>query len=129
MAKLIHSMIRVTNLQNSIDFYRKALEIEVVEQYQFNDFTLAYLANSETGFELELTYNHNQTEPYGNMYGHLAVSVECIEKTHQNLIQHGIDVSDIKSLNHNNISLAIFFFITDPDGYKIEFIQRRGRYI
>ncbi|MGD8170088.1 VOC family protein [Vibrio sp. TRT 21S02] len=131
MTKLIHSMIRVSDLQASIDFYRNALELEVADQFEFSDFTLTYLANRETGFELELTYNHDQSEPYvhGNAYGHLAVSVEKIAEAHKRLTDLGIEASEIKTFNHNEQPLATFFFITDPDGYKIEFIQRAGRFI
>jgi lactoylglutathione lyase len=131
MTKLIHSMVRVSNLAESIDFYRNALELEIKDQYIFDNFSLTYLANAETGFELELTHNHDQTEPYthGSGYGHLAVSVEDIEQAHRRIRNLGIEVSDVKAFNHNESHLATFFFITDPDGYKIEFLHRQGRYL
>ncbi|WP_394134343.1 VOC family protein [Aliivibrio fischeri] len=131
MTKLIHSMVRVQDLSASIKFYRDALELEIVNQYHFNNFSLTYLANSETGFEIELTHNHDQHEPYvhGNGYGHIAVSVDCIYTAHKRLSACGINASDIKSFDHEGELLATFFFITDPDGYKIEFIQRAGRYL
>ncbi|WP_070962986.1 VOC family protein [Vibrio sonorensis] len=130
MTKMIHSMIRVLDLETSIDFYRKALEVEVANQYVFEGFSLTYLANEKTGFELELTHNHGQTEAYdhGNAYGHLAVSVEDIENARARLISLGIQGTEIKTFHHQDVPLATFFFITDPDGYKIEFIQRAGRF-
>jgi len=130
MTKLIHSMIRVSHLENSLNFYRHALELELKDKVIFDDFTLAYLANAESDFELELTHNHSSTEPYqlGNGYGHLAVSVDDIEQAHQRLIQHGIEAGEIKHFSHQGKHLATFFFTQDPDGYKIEFIQRQGRY-
>jgi len=131
MTKLIHSMIRVSDLTESIEFYRTALQLNIKDQFVFDNFTLTYLTNPTTEFELELTYNHSQTEPYthGTGYGHIAVSVEDIESTHAYLSDKGIQASDIKVLEHHSAPLARFFFITDPDGYKIEFLQRQGRYL
>ncbi|MHC6526785.1 MULTISPECIES: glyoxalase superfamily protein [unclassified Vibrio] len=131
MTKLIHSMIRVSDLEKSIEFYRNVLGLTVQNQYQFDGFTLAYLANEESGFELELTYNHDQRDAYthGSGYGHLAVSVEDIEQAHQNITAQGVETTDIKALDHHQKHLATFFFVTDPDGYKIEFLQRQGRYL
>lgn len=131
MAKLIHSMVRVKDLDQSISFYRQALELEIKDQFVFDGFSLTYLANQETGFELELTHNHSQQDPYshGTGYGHLAVSVTDIEQAHERISALGIQTSDVKSLNHQGVHLATFFFITDPDGYKIEFLQRQGRYL
>ncbi|CAH1212254.1 Lactoylglutathione lyase [Vibrio harveyi] len=131
MTKIIHTMIRVSDLERSLKFYRDALELEIKDQYVFDGFSLTYLANSETGFELELTHNHDQSEPYthGSGYGHLAVSVEDIEAVHRRLTSLDIEASDIKVFDHQQKHLATFFFVTDPDGYKIEFLQRQGRYL
>lgn len=131
MTKMIHSMIRVSDLERSVKFYQDALELDVKDQYVFDGFSLTYLANKETEFELELTHNHGQTAPYelGNGYGHLAVSVEDIEAAHKHIRSLGIEASDIKAFDHQQKHLATFFFITDPDGYKIEFLQRQGRYL
>jgi len=131
MTKMIHTMIRVSDLERSVKFYRDALELDIKDQYVFDGFSLTYLANKETGFELELTHNHDQSEPYelGNGYGHLAVSVDDIESAHQRIKNLGIEAGDIKTFDHQQKHLATFFFITDPDGYKIEFLQRRGRYL
>lgn len=131
MTKMIHTMIRVSALDRSLQFYRDVLELEIKDQYIFDGFSLTYLANEETGFELELTHNHDQTEPYthGSGYGHLAVSVEDIEQTHKRIKSLGIEAGDIKAFDHQQKHLATFFFVTDPDGYKIEFLQRQGRYL
>ncbi|MFH4687503.1 VOC family protein [Vibrio diabolicus] len=131
MTKMIHTMIRVCDLDRSLQFYRDVLELEIKDQYIFDGFSLTYLANEETGFELELTHNHDQTEPYthDSGYGHLAVSVEDIEQTHKRIKSLGIEAGDIKAFDHQQKHLATFFFVTDPDGYKIEFLQRQGRYL
>ncbi|HBH7888086.1 TPA: VOC family protein [Vibrio parahaemolyticus] len=131
MTKMIHTMIRVRDLDRSLQFYRDALELEIKDQYVFDGFSLTYLANEETGFELELTRNHDQSEPYthGSGYGHLAVSVDDIEQAHKRIKSLGIEAGDIKAFDHQQKHLATFFFVTDPDGYKIEFLQRQGRYL
>lgn len=130
MTKAIHSMIRVFELDKSLDFYNKALGLSVEDRFDFDGFSLIYLRNEETSFELELTYNHDQQEPYthGSGYGHLAVSVENIDKHYQIVSEFGLDPTPVKEFFHNNERLAKFFFLQDPDGYKIEFIERDGRF-
>jgi lactoylglutathione lyase len=127
---MIHSMIRVINEDRSRAFYEKALGLELANRYEFDGFTLIYLSNPETAFELEMTVNKGQPEAYdlGNGYGHLAVSIDDIETEHARLAELGLSPTDIKSLLHNGETLATYFFITDPDGYKIEFLKRAGRY-
>jgi len=58
MAKMIHSMIRVFDLDRSIAFYNQALQLEVSDRFDFDDFSLVYLRNAENDFELELTENN-----------------------------------------------------------------------
>jgi lactoylglutathione lyase len=88
------------------------------------------LRNSENDFEVELTVNHGQAEPYthGGAYGHVAVCVDDIEAEHARVTQLGLAPAPVKQMQHNGNPLAKFFFITDPDGYKIEVLQRNGRY-
>ncbi|MFN7104540.1 MAG: VOC family protein, partial [Pseudorhizobium sp.] len=71
MAKLIHSMIRVLDERRSLDFYEKAFGLTVAERVPFDGFTLIYLSNPETDFELELTVNSTREQPYdlGDGYG------------------------------------------------------------
>ncbi|WP_134496615.1 VOC family protein [Microvirga pakistanensis] len=130
MAKAIHSMIRVLNEQRSLDFYGKAFGLAVAERFGFDGFTLVYLSNPESEFEVELTVNHGRSEPYalGDGYGHLAVSVDDLEAEHARLTELGLQPQPIKEFMHEGRLLAKFFFIQDPDGYKIEVLQRGGRY-
>lgn len=130
MAKAIHSMIRVLDEQRSVEFYDKAFGLKVAERLGFDGFTLVYLSNSESEFEVELTINHDRTEPYslGDGYGHLAVSVDDLEAEHARLTALGLQPLPIKEFMHQGRLLAKFFFIQDPDGYKIEVLQRGGRY-
>ena len=131
LAKLIHSMIRVLDEARSVEFYRNAFGLDVAERLDFGTFTLVYLSNPESEFELELTVNKGRTEPYapGDGYGHLALSVEDLDAEHARLAALGLKPGRIVELDRDGALLARFFFITDPDGYKIEVLQRRGRYM
>lgn len=131
MAKAIHSMIRVLERERSLEFYRNAFGLEVADVFDFETFTLIYLSDDESEFELEITVNKGQEGPYdlGNGYGHIAFSVDDIDAEHQRLSSLGFMPGDIKSLNHEGKNLATFFFLEDPDGYKIEILKRAGRYI
>jgi lactoylglutathione lyase len=130
MAKPIHSMIRVLQEARSVDFYRRALELEVVDRRAFDGFTLLYLRAPEGPFELELTVNHDRTAPYalGDGYGHLAVAVEDLAAEHARMSAAGIECGPLREMQYQGQPLAKFFFITDPDGYKTEVLQRFGRY-
>ncbi len=130
MAKAIHSMIRVLDEGRSTAFYREAFGLEVADRINFDDFTLVYLANAETEFELELTINKSQTEPYdlGSGYGHLAVSVDDIEVEHARFSKAGLAPRKLVNFQHEGRTLAQFFFVKDPDGYEIEVLQRGGRF-
>jgi lactoylglutathione lyase len=130
MAKAIHSMIRVLDEGRSLDFYQRAFGLTVAERMPFEGFTLVYLSNGESEFELELTVNHDRAEPYvlGDGYGHLAFSVDDLEAEHARLEAIGLNPMPLKELKLEGRPGARFFFMQDPDGYKIEVLQRGGRY-
>lgn len=130
MAKTIHSMVRVLDEARSIEFYSKAFGLEVVDRLDFESFTLIYLSNGESGFELELTVNKSRTEPYalGDGYGHLAVSVSDVEAEHARLTAAGLAPRNLVDFQNAGVKVAKFFFIADPDGYQIEVLQRGGRF-
>lgn len=130
MAKAIHSMIRVLDEQRSVDFYSKAFDLSVADRLDFDTFTLAYLSNPESHFELELTINKDQTEPYdlGNGYGHFAVCVDDLDAEHKKMQDLGYNPQDIVPFERDGTLIARFFFMQDPDGYDIEVLQRHGRF-
>ena len=130
MAKAIHTMIRVLDEERSVDFYDKAFGMKVADRFAFDGFTLVYLRNPEADFEVELTVNHDQTEPYshGDGYGHLAVAVEDIEAEHARFTDAGLAPKDVVEFQREGALMAKFFFVQDPDGYKIEVLQKHGRY-
>lgn len=133
MAKAIHSMIRVLNEERSLAFYQTAFGLEPVDRLDFDDFTLIYLANAETSFELELTVNKGRTAAYdlGEGHGHLAVSVADLAAEHARMIEAELAPRDIIRFapgGDGTPEIARFFFIADPDGYLIEVIERGGRF-
>ena len=126
MAKAIHMMIRVLDEARSVDFYAKAFGLKIADRFAFDSFTLVYLANAEAAFEVELTINHGRVEPYelGNGYGHIAFAVANLDAEHARLTAAGFKINPIKEFNREGALMARFFFVEDPDGYKIELIQR-----
>ena len=130
MAKLIHSMVRVLEEARSVAFYDAAFGLKVADRLDFETFTLIYLSNAESTFELELTVNKGREESYelGTGYGHLAVSVADLDAEHSRVTDLGLNPGKIVEFNRDGALLARFFFMTDPDGYKIEVLQRHGRF-
>lgn len=131
MAKAIHTMIRVLDEARSLAFYEKAFGLTVADRLDFETFTLIYLSNPETTFELELTVNKGRTEPYqlGDGYGHLAFSVTDVAAEHARLTEAGLAPRKLVDFAPAGKVIARFFFIADPDGYQIEVLQRDGRYL
>ncbi len=130
MAKAIHSMIRVLDEEQSVDFYRRAFGLTVAERLDFSGFTLVYLSNGETGFELELTVNKDRTAPYelGDGYGHLAVSVDDLDGEHARFEAEGLKPRKLVEFAPDGRLVGRFFFVADPDGYQIEVLERSGRF-
>lgn len=131
MAKAIHTMIRVFDEERSVDFYHTAFGLKVADRFDFETFTLVYLRNAENDFEIELTVNKGQTEPYthGDGYGHVAFTVDDLDSERERARSNRLDPTDIVEFNRDGRLMARFFFLKDPDGYKIEVLQRHGRYL
>jgi lactoylglutathione lyase len=130
MAKPIHGMIRVLDEMRSVDFYRRALGMRIAERFVFDGFTLVYLLGETGGFELELTINHGRSEPYalGDGYGHMAFVVDDLPAEHARVTAEGLAPTPIREFHRDGSLMARFFFVQDPDGYRIEVLQRHGRY-
>jgi len=123
-------MIRVLDEKRSIEFYNKAFNLTVADRLDFSGFTLVYLSNKESDFELELTINKDQTEAYelGAGYGHFAVSVDNLDSEHARLEAEGLAPRKLVEFAPDGTLIARFFFICDPDGYEIEVLERSGRF-
>jgi len=130
MAKVIHSMIRVLDLDKSLKFYADVLDLHEAHRLDFPDFALVYLRNAANDVEIELTLNKGRTEPYthGTGYGHVGVVVDDLASKHRELDATSYSPGPIKEFKRGDELLARFFFIQDPDGYKIEVLERHGHY-
>jgi len=130
MAKPVHSMIRVRDQAKALDFYKRAFGFEIADHLKFDDFALIYLRHPSSPFELELTINDDRKQPYtlGDGYGHLAVVVDDLDSEHARFEREQLSPGPLRDFKHNGATLARFFFVSDPDGYKIEVIQRGGRF-
>jgi len=130
VAKPIHMMVRVLEEARSVDFYRKAFRLDIAQRVDFPDFTLIYMSGPESPFEVELTVNKGRAEPYalGDGYGHVAFVVDDLAAEHARMKSLGLSPKDIKQMTHEGKPFGEFFFIEDPDGYKIEVLQRGGRF-
>jgi lactoylglutathione lyase len=130
MAKPIHAMIRVFDEARAVDFYEKAFGLQTATRLAFDSFTLVYLKSPDDDFELELTVNHDRTAPYGHGdgYGHMAFVVDDLDAEHARFEAEHLNPNPVKEFHRDGALLAKFFFVTDPDGYRIEVLQKHGRY-
>lgn len=119
---MTHTCLRILDLEKSIEFYTKALSLKEVKRMEGSDFTLVFLSDEDENHQIELTYNHGQTQPYelGNGFSHIALYVDDLQKAHEYHKSLGYTVTDIKKVTEKSRGL---YFITDPDGYKVELIQ------
>lgn len=130
MAKAVHMMVRVLDEARSVDFYGRAFGLTVADRLDFPDFTLVYLSNPEAPFEVELTVNKGRTDPYdlGTGYGHVAFVVDDLDGEHARFVEAGFQPRKIVEFKTDAGMIARFFFVEDPDGYKIEVLQKLGRF-
>jgi len=126
--RFLHTMIRVRDLDKSIDFYTRLLGMKLTRKtdYPSGEFTLAFIGYGEESDTtvIELTHNWGQEEPYdlGNAFGHLAIGVPDIYGTCKQLENEGVNIPRPPGpMKHGGSVIA---FIEDPDGYKIELIER-----
>jgi lactoylglutathione lyase len=126
--RILHTMMRVIDLQRSLDFYIGALGMQLLrrQDYPTGRFTLAFLGYGaeDQSTVLELTHNWDQAEPYvhGTAWGHVAIAVGDIYSVCSDLAEAGVNI--IRPPGPMKHSATVIAFIEDPDGYKIELIQR-----
>ena len=125
--RLLHTMLRVGDLQRSIEFYTKVLGMKLLRttdnpEYKYTLVFLGYGTNPEHA-ELELTYNYGVTSyEMGTAYGHIALSAENIYEACEAVRASGGQIS--REPGPVKGGKTVIAFITDPDGYKIELIER-----
>lgn len=117
--KLVHENYNVLDLQKSIDFYEKALDLHEVRRKEAEDgsFIIAFLKNAQSDFELELTWMRDMDRPYnlGDCEFHLALQTDDYEAAHK---LH----KELGCICYENLEMGVYF-IQDPDGYWIEIIK------
>jgi lactoylglutathione lyase len=126
--KLLHTMIRVFDMDKSIDFYTRHLGMKLLRRkdYPSGEFTLAFVGYGDEidHTVIELTHNWGQKTPYdkGNAFGHLAIGVGDIYGACEKMAKEGVPIPRPPGpMKHGDTVIA---FIEDPDGYKIELIQK-----
>ena len=125
--RMLHTMLRVGNLQRSIDFYTNILGMKLLRtsDYPEGEFTLAFVGygNEYDNTVLELTYNYGK-ESYemGGAFGHLAIEVDDIYAECAAVKAKGGKV--VREAGPMKSGTLVIAFLEDPDGYKIEFIQK-----
>ena len=127
--RLLHTMIRVRDLERSIDFYTRLLGMKLLRRkyYPSGKFTLVFVGYGDEAKNavVELTHNWDQTEPYelGTGFGHLAIGVADVYGTCERLESEGVPIPrPAGPMKHGGSVIA---FVEDPDGYKIELIERK----
>jgi lactoylglutathione lyase len=127
MQRILHTMLRVGDLDRSIAFYTEVLGMRVLRRKDYPDgkFTLAFLGydDEDKAAVLELTHNWG-VEKYelGTAYGHIAIQVDDAYRACEDVKKRGGKVTrEAGPMKHGTTVIA---FVEDPDGYKIEFIQR-----
>jgi lactoylglutathione lyase len=126
--RILHTMLRVGDLERSLKFYTDVLGMKVLRRNDYPDgkFTLAFVgygSESETAV-IELTHNWGVAKyELGNAYGHIALEVDDAYATCEEVKKRGGKVTrEAGPMKHGTTVIA---FVEDPDGYKIEFVQRR----
>ncbi len=129
--RLLHTMLRISDMANSTHFYTQALGmtlLRVLEQpsEKYTLLFFGYEDESNTAV-IELTYNYGKLDyELGNGFGHIAIGVSSIKTTINRIKRLGYAIDlEPKKLKGSNEIIA---FISDPDGYKIELIEHRGKY-
>ena len=126
--RILHTMLRVGNLEKSIEFYTEVLGMKMLRRRDYPDgkFTLAFVGyqDEEDGSVLELTHNWG-VERYdlGGGYGHIAIEVDDAYRSCEEVKRRGGKVTrEAGPMKHG---VTVIAFVEDPDGYKIEFIQKK----
>lgn len=126
MGELIHTCYRVLDLDRAISFYEHLGFAEMRRMPIGDDATNCFMGLPGDGARLELTLNHDQTEPYeiGTGYGHIAITVHDLDATLERLAGEGIDPERPPySVREGGSRIC---FVRDPDGYRVELIERRA---
>ncbi|MES0872951.1 lactoylglutathione lyase [Sinimarinibacterium thermocellulolyticum] len=125
--RILHTMLRVGDLERSIAFYTEVLGMKLLRRKDYPDgqFTLAFVGYGDGDAEIELTYNYGVDRyELGNAFGHIAIEVDDAYAACEEVRRRGGRVTrEAGPMKHGTTVIA---FVEDPDGYKIEFIQKKA---
>ena len=124
--RMLHTMLRVGNMERSIAFYTQVLGMKVLRQHDFPDgkFSLAFVGYGDEAHHtvIELTYNYGvESYDMGKAYGHIALEVDDAAQACEAVRKAGGKV--VREAGHMMHGTTVIAFVEDPDGYKVEFIQ------
>ncbi|MDH5483954.1 MAG: lactoylglutathione lyase [Gammaproteobacteria bacterium] len=127
--RILHTMLRVTDLQRSIQFYTDVLQMRLLRQkdYPEGKFTLAFLGYGDESENTVIELTHNwDTHSYdmGNAYGHIALEVDDVYRATDAIREHQGKIT--REAGPMNAGTTIIAFVEDPDGYAIELIGKKN---
>ena len=125
--RILHTMLRTTDLDRSIEFYTQVLGMKLLRKKDFpkGEFTLAFVGygSEDTDAVIELTYNWNTDQyDHGNAFGHIAIEVDDVYQATHEIANRGGDV--VREAGPMNAGTTVIAFVKDPDGYMIELIGK-----
>ena len=123
--KFSHTMIRVKNIDNSLNFYKEVLGLKLLKTMELEDATLYFVSDEQECCTIELTYNHKLPEGeynHGNYFGHLAFDTDNMDKFTEILNKNGLVYTISPFEIKKGLKIA---FVEDPDGFSIEIIERK----
>ena len=124
--RMMHTMLRITDLEKSLNFYCEVLGMRLLRRMDFEQgrFTLAFVGYADESEQAVLELTHNwDTSAYdlGDAYGHIAIGVEDVYKTCDDVRERGGNV--VRDAGPMKGGTTVIAFVEDPDGYKIELLQ------
>ena len=129
--RILHTMIRVVDLEKSIKFYENVFEMQVIKRNDYPDgkFTLVFIGYGleEENTLIELTYNWDVTSyELGTAFGHIAIEVQEIDEICARAKNHGGKL--VREPGPMKFGGSVIAFLEDPDGYKVELIERKSEF-
>ena len=123
--KFLHSMIRVKDIEKSLDFYKNLFDLELDKKKRLDDCWLYFLTDKESGSQIELTYNDETPKDgyeIGTGFGHFAFGIKSMDEFSEKLKKYGYEyLYEPYDLTGKGSKIA---FVKDPDGYEIELIEK-----
>jgi len=125
----VHCMLYVRDLERAISFYEKLADLHVVDRHRYPGNSLVFMRGAGSDFELELIQPDMwEFGPAEAPRWHIAFSVEDLKGEHARLKSLGFNPEPIEDFSPEGRFMNDWFYLYDPDGYQIEFLEQRGRF-